>query len=117
MEPNPNVNNPNPAVPAMISAAFPAPPPFYTSFTPGNLALLAAHETSTAAGSSHNDAQAAAATSDLPEEVRWRLIPPREPRDGKYRSFGAFHDVGFGSKTRGPTAAPEVFLSPYIYQN
>ncbi|MCJ1430168.1 hypothetical protein MMC29_008084, partial [Sticta canariensis] len=46
METNKNDNNSN-NPPATISAAFPAPPPFYKSFTPGNLALLAAHQEET----------------------------------------------------------------------
>lgn len=88
METNNNENNPNNPS-ATISAAFPAPPPFYKSFTPGNLALVAAHQEETRHAASSSPSQSA---NLLPEDAR-HLIPPPPPRDGKYRSFGVLHDV------------------------
>ncbi|MCJ1463876.1 Mediator of RNA polymerase II transcription subunit 7 [Pseudocyphellaria aurata] len=83
INPAANLNSNNPA--ATISAAFPAPPPFYKSFTEENLALLAA----ATAGDARQDETTGAG---LPQQVQ-HLIPPAPPRDGKYRSFGVVHDV------------------------
>lgn len=87
------------AAASAISSAFPAPPPFYKSFTPTNIALLAARDashlkaeesfSSTVEGGGGEEAEAAAAVGG---ELA-HLIPPLPPQDGKYRSFGILHDV------------------------
>jgi mediator of RNA polymerase II transcription subunit 7 len=88
--------NPNPSA---ISAAFPAPPPFYKSFTPQNLDRL--HELLEASNPEDSDPPQSAGKSSqketsnilsLPPELRC-LIPPPPPPEGRYRSFGDVHDV------------------------
>ncbi len=88
--------NPNPSA---ISAAFPAPPPFYKSFTPQNLDRL--HELLEASNPEDSDPQQSAGkpsqketsiSLSLPPELRC-LIPPPPPPEGRYRSFGDVHDV------------------------
>jgi len=88
--------NPNPSA---ISAAFPAPPPFYKSFTPRNLDRL--HELLEASNPEDSDPQQSAGkpsqketsiSLSLPPELRC-LIPPPPPPEGRYRSFGDVHDV------------------------
>ena len=77
--------------PATISAAFPAPPPFYKSFTPQNLERLQAHLKSTGQPTQPPTASTPDVLS-LPAELR-NLIPPPPPAEGKYRSFGTLHQV------------------------
>ena len=69
-----------------ITATFPAPPPFYKSFTPENLTRLQElREAAIATGSQEFPAK------DVPEELQC-LIPP-EPPTAPYRSFGELHEV------------------------
>lgn len=99
----PTVEEAAAAAASAISSAFPAPPPFYKSFTPTNIALLAAardasHKTaeesfsSTVEGRGEEEGEAAAAAAEVVGELA-HLIPPLPPQDGKYRSFGILHDV------------------------
>lgn len=81
--------------PGTISAAFPAPPPFYKSFMSQNLERLQERLES----SSQPTSPAAQLTTapnpavlSLPPELR-NLIPPSAPTEGKYRSFGTLHEV------------------------
>ena len=81
--------------PGTISAAFPAPPPFYNSFTPHNLESLQAHLESSGQSTSPATQPTTAPIPDilsLPPELR-NLIPPPPPAEGKYRSFGTLHEV------------------------
>ena len=81
--------------PGTISAAFPAPPPFYKSFTPQNLERLQAHLDSSSQTTSPATQPTTAPIPDilsLPPELR-NLIPPPPPAEGKYRSFGTLHEV------------------------
>lgn len=81
-----------------ISAAFPAPPPFYKSFTPENLEHL--HRLIDPSSQSSADTLQTTETSitsiaesiRLPAELH-HLDPPKPPSDGKYRSFGVLHDT------------------------
>lgn len=80
-----------------ISAAFPAPPPFYKSFTPQNLERLQEHLESSGQQPTSSPATQPITTPpldllSLPPELR-NLIPPPPPPEGKYRSFGTLHDV------------------------
>ena len=81
-----------------ISAAFPAPPPFYRSFTPENLASLqrfldpSSQSSTDTLRSSGLSILSIADTTSLPTELR-HLIPPTTSDDGKYRSFGTLHDI------------------------
>lgn len=107
METNSNENNPNNPS-ATISAAFPAPPPFYKSFTPGNLALVAAHQEETRHAASSSPSQSA---NLLPEDAR-HLIPPPPPRDGKYRSFGVLHDISVPALPSSSSSLQQAQQSP-----
>ena len=81
--------------PGTISAAFPAPPPFYKSFTPQNLDSLQTHLESSGQSTSPATQPTTAPIPDilsLPPELR-NLIPPPPPVEGKYRSFGTVHEV------------------------
>ena len=81
--------------PGTISAAFPAPPPFYTSFTPQNLERLQEHLDSLGESTSSATQPTTVPIADivsLPPEIR-NLVPPPPPPEGKYRSFGALHEV------------------------
>lgn len=82
------------AAASAISSAFPAPPPFYKSFTPTNIALLTARQSS---GASHPPSESFFSTVEGEEAVvvgdLAHLVPPLPPQDGKYRSFGVLHDV------------------------
>ncbi|KAI4255039.1 MAG: hypothetical protein L6R42_006942, partial [Xanthoria sp. 1 TBL-2021] len=76
---------------AAISAAFPAPPPFYKSFTTSNLARL----------SSLQESSPSLTLLDLPPELRNLLPPPPPPPNHQYRIFGEAH-----------TATPAAPASP-----
>ena len=64
------------------SAPYPDPPPFYTHFTPANVAHVA----------KLRDEAADLSSSELPHELQF-LVPPPPPSDGNYRSFGGDFDV------------------------
>ncbi|MCJ1477813.1 Mediator of RNA polymerase II transcription subunit 7 [Lambiella insularis] len=72
-----------------ISAAFPAPPPFYKHFTEANIAQLAnlRRDLDSAAGSETDRLNRLYMSTDVPSELRY-LQPPPPPSNGKYRSFG-----------------------------
>lgn len=72
----------------MLSAAFPTPPPYYKHFTKQNVTKVRQIRKEAA---SNNDGQVD--VSSLPQELRY-LVPPEPPADGRYKSFGAQHDVG-----------------------
>lgn len=73
--------------PTSASAAFPAPPPFYKSFTPANLALLEASTSSVISTPSSTQPSSA-----LPPALQ-HLTPPPPPLSGTYRCFGVSHTV------------------------
>ena len=83
--------------PGAISAAFPAPPPFYKHFTPENLARLQEIQASTSSSAGEPSAEEPAQPPSsidldaLPLELRY-LIPPAPPT-GQYRSFNTIEDV------------------------
>lgn len=81
--------------PGTISAAFPAPPPFYKSFTSQNLERLQEHLESSgqpASPATQPTTAPLSAVLSLPPELR-NLIPPPPPAEGKYRAFGTLHEV------------------------
>lgn len=85
-----------------VSAAFPAPPPFYKHFTEQNLAHLKELQNSPPSSDPRttdpsDDSNKAPSTDahrllDLPPELRY-LIPPPPPPTGEYRSFGDHYNV------------------------
>lgn len=77
-----------------VSAAFPAPPPFYKSFTKESIERLQQLQSST--GDAFNPLDPVEAlipdVTALPSEIR-SLIPPPLPQGGKYYSFSTLNDV------------------------
>jgi hypothetical protein len=70
----------------MLSAAFPTPPPYYKHFTKPNVTKVRQIRKEAATNTNQVDVES------LPAELRY-LIPPEPPVDGRYKSFGAQHDV------------------------
>jgi mediator of RNA polymerase II transcription subunit 7 len=70
----------------MLSAAFPTPPPYYKYFTKPNVTEVRQIRREAATNTNQVDVES------LPAELRY-LIPPEPPADGRYKSFGAQHDV------------------------
>ncbi|KAL8736706.1 MAG: hypothetical protein Q9166_000072 [cf. Caloplaca sp. 2 TL-2023] len=81
---------------AAISAAFPAPPPFYKSFTSANVARL----------SSLQESHPSLTILDLPPELRNLLPPPPPPPDQHYRIFGETHENPAPPSTDTPPKDP-----------
>lgn len=78
-------------------ANFPTPPPFYQHFTKDNINKL--RQIRKEQGTSQPDPEETRASetkdvdiSTLPQDLRY-LIPPPPPADGKWRTFGAHHDL------------------------
>lgn len=106
--------------PGAISAAFPAPPPFYKHFTEQNLSRL--HELQQQ--QAQPDPPTATSSPppkplDLPPELRF-LIPPAPPSSGLYRSFGDSYNASSPSRLAhhtplpppAPTNTPHTHRSP-----
>lgn len=74
----------------VVSAAYPAPPPFYKHFTPENLRRL--EELRTEPEHIGGEGSSPTPVSQLPPELRY-LVPPRPPTEGTYRSFGDSYNV------------------------
>lgn len=80
-------------------ANFPIPPPFYKHFTKDNIAQLRQIRKDKT-GSQPTDHDETLATGQfktlditaLPTDLRY-LVPPPPPADGKWRTFGAQHDL------------------------
>jgi len=90
-----------------ISAAFPAPPPFYKSFTAQNLERRKDY-LETSAPLSSDGLSTSGAFPDLlslPPELR-NLIPPPPPPNCQYRSFGTFHDITPTPESQNITPTP-----------
>ncbi|KAL8860513.1 MAG: hypothetical protein Q9178_003172 [Gyalolechia marmorata] len=81
---------------AAISAAFPAPPPFYKAFTPSNLNRL----------SSLQESNPTLTLLDLPPELRNLLPPPPPPSNQQYRVFGETHEKSAPTSTDTPPKDP-----------
>ncbi|KAE8445081.1 hypothetical protein EG329_013796 [Mollisiaceae sp. DMI_Dod_QoI] len=81
------------AAPA-LATAFPAPPPFWQSFTPDNLERIAELRAAETPSSKTYDPanELPLRILDLPPELRC-LQPPEQPTEGKYRSFGELIDL------------------------
>ena len=70
----------------MLSAAFPTPPPYYKHFTKQNITKVRQIRKEAATNTNQVDVES------LPAELQY-LIPPEPPANGRYKSFGAQHDV------------------------
>lgn len=80
-------------------ANFPIPPPFYKHFTKDNIAQLRQIRKEKAGSHRDEDTENATSarpgdldTSALPIDLRY-LVPPPPPADGRWRTFGAQHDL------------------------
>ncbi|KAL8827916.1 MAG: hypothetical protein Q9191_002895 [Dirinaria sp. TL-2023a] len=83
-----------------LSAAFPAPPPFYKSFTPENLARIEKIRASSSSSTQTDHPAKSPPPLDiasLPTELRY-LIPPQPPKD-QYTSFNALHSINASEPT------------------
>ena len=81
----------------VLAASFPAPPPFWQSFTPENISSISSLR-AVQSQSSSSKKELDPATDlpirllDLPAELRC-LQPPEPPVDGIYRCFGDLYNV------------------------
>ncbi|KAL9098983.1 MAG: hypothetical protein Q9163_005451 [Psora crenata] len=103
--------------PAAISSAFPAPPPFYKTFTPENIARLQDHLESSSQGpqNTFNPINPVLASipddSSIPTDLR-NLLPPPLPPDGTYRTFGVEHNIEPSlTPSLNPPPTPDHLLS------
>lgn len=83
--------------PGTLSAAFPAPPPFYKSFTTENLeqfqqTLQKADSATQGIASPDSLDPGKLDLTSLSPELR-HLVPPAPPPDGQFRSFGISYDI------------------------
>ena len=84
---------------AHSKAPFPLPPPFYKHFTKDNIAQLRQirKENTSSQQNDHDETSPTGQSKDLditalPADLRY-LVPPPPPVDGKWRTFGAQHDL------------------------
>lgn len=76
-----------------LATAFPAPPPFWQSFTKANRDRVKELRGVTPGSKDFDPAtELPRRILDLPPELRF-LQPPAEPADGRYRLFGDIFDV------------------------
>jgi hypothetical protein len=110
--------------PGAISAAFPAPPPFYKHFTEQNLSRLRELQQQQA---QPNPPTADPTTTsspptkplDLPPELRF-LTPPAPPTSGLYRSFGDSYNASPPPRPRPPPFPhphPPLLTSPLTHRS
>lgn len=83
----------------LTKANFPIPPPFYQHFTKDNIAQLRQirkerniTETAGDGGQANTEPSNKIDRKTLAPDLRY-LIPPEPPTDGKWRTFGAQHDL------------------------
>ncbi|MCJ1392904.1 Mediator of RNA polymerase II transcription subunit 7 [Xylographa bjoerkii] len=95
-----------------ITAAFPAPPPFYKHFTEAHLARFAELQAdpTTELEDTKNKQPSSGSLLDLPPELRY-LQPPPPPANGKYRSFGEDHSLA-APLTPLPDETSALYTSP-----
>lgn len=109
-------------------ANFPVPPPFFKHFTKDNIAQLRQIRKDNGASQSTEGAENTTSEDSkdidiaaLPPNLRY-LVPPPPPSDGKWRTFGAQHDLhapdpsleDSGIEVLFPSA-PAVKLNPQPY--
>ncbi|MCJ1404102.1 Mediator of RNA polymerase II transcription subunit 7 [Xylographa trunciseda] len=95
-----------------ITAAFPAPPPFYKHFTEANLTRFAELQADsiTDPEDTQGNQQSSSSLLDLPPELRC-LQPPPPPSNGKYRSFGEDRSLA-APLTPLPAETSALYTSP-----
>lgn len=81
----------------LTKANFPVPPPFYQHFTKDNIAQLRQirkerDTNETTEDGERSDRSKQIDSKTLPHNLRY-LLPPEPPADGKWRTFGAQHDL------------------------
>lgn len=85
-----------------ISAAFPAPPPFYKHFTEANLGkvdvLLKDKREASQGVEASTNATPNLQIGDIPPELQY-LLPPAPPPSGKFKVFGESYDVRQGLRS------------------
>ncbi|KEQ74284.1 MED7-domain-containing protein, partial [Aureobasidium namibiae CBS 147.97] len=86
----------------MLSAAFPTPPPYYKHFTKQNVTKVRQIRKEAASNTNQID------VASLPAELRY-LIPPEPPADGKYKSFGAQHDLAQPAQSLSQAGIQELY--------
>ena len=107
--------------PAPISATFPAPPPFYKSFTVDHLNQLQSQLESTGQAplSTFHPTQPTHGqipeSSSIPAELQ-NLLPPPIPSDGTYTTFGVEHAVKPTSTADLTPPPPQAHLVDLLHQ-
>ncbi|KAH0341188.1 MED7-domain-containing protein, partial [Aureobasidium melanogenum] len=86
----------------MLSAAFPTPPPYYKHFTKQNVTKVRQIRKEAATNTNQVDVES------LPAELRY-LIPPEPPADGRYKSFGAQHDLAQPAQSLAQAGIQELY--------
>ncbi|THY30953.1 mediator of RNA polymerase II transcription subunit 7 [Aureobasidium pullulans] len=92
----------------MLSAAFPTPPPYYKHFTKQNVTKVRQIRKEAATNSDQVD------VGSLPADLRY-LIPPEPPADGRYKSFGAQHDLAQPAQSLAQAGIQELFPADAAY--
>ncbi|KAF4543183.1 RNA polymerase ii mediator complex protein [Lasiodiplodia theobromae] len=99
----------------VLSATFPAPPPFWKHFTPDNRTRFRELQQQYAADHPAEDASASDALPpripDVPPELRY-LQPPEPPANGKYRSFGDAYDINTALTSLRSMGVEQLYPSP-----
>lgn len=90
-----------------VTAAFPAPPPFYKSFTRQNLDHL---DQLQASSPSHHGVDDQASITERAHDVQ-NLLPPKPPLDGKYKLFGVEYDSTDKSQSTQAVPSRSTLLS------
>ncbi|KAG8532844.1 uncharacterized protein KY384_002722 [Bacidia gigantensis] len=104
-----------------VSSAFPAPPPFYKSFTAENISQLQDHLESTGAAPltafdpTDPEKNIIPDNSSVPSELQ-NLIPPSIPANGAYRSFGTVHSTKPPPPSELPAPPSQAQLLKTIHQ-
>ena len=100
----------------LMSAPFPAPPPFFKSFTPENITRVKELQNAHARSAQTSSPSTGTLPFSLPPELRSsslaHLIPPLPPPDGVFRLFGQQHNV----RTYQLVVKPNFCLAHFVLQ-
>ncbi|KAI4717838.1 mediator of RNA polymerase II transcription subunit 7 [Aureobasidium sp. EXF-10727] len=92
----------------MLSAAFPTPPPYYKHFSKQNVTKVRQIRKEAATNTNQVDVES------LPAELRY-LIPPEPPADGRYKSFGAQHDLAQPAQSLAQAGIQELYPADVVH--